>query len=221
MSLLHPSSIGKKLLQSITGLALVIFLTFHAVMNIFVVIGDGHIYDAICEFLGANWYALIGTLGLALLMVLHFLNSFVLTFQNYRARGSQRYAVSKRPNGVEWASQNMLVLGIVVVGFLLLHLLNFWYKMQLQEILGNELAMSGAEFVRSLFSHWVYCLLYMIWLVALWFHLTHGIWSGIQTLGWNNNTWLKRWRCISNIYATCVCGLFFIIPLYYLILIIF
>ena len=216
MGICKTSSIGRKLIQSITGGALVIFLTFHAIMNIFVVISP-NAYDASCEFLGANWYAVVGTLGLALLVVLHFIFAFVLTFRNYQARGRERYAVTDRPKGVEWSSQNMLVLGIVIVGFLALHLLNFWYKMQLQELMGKELAMTGAAFVQSLFSHPLYCVLYMIWLAALWFHLNHGIWSAFQTIGWNNNKWLPRLKCISRIYSTLVCGLFFLIPLYYLI----
>lgn len=216
MSCLHLSSIGKKTIQSITGGALILFLTFHAIMNIFVIISP-EAYDAICEFLGANWYALVGTVGLAALVVLHFIFAIVLTIQNYIARGRERYAVSARPKGVEWSSRNMFVLGLVVIGFLVLHLLNFWYKMQLQEILGNELAMSGAEFVRSLFSHPVYCIVYMIWLVALWFHLQHGMWSAFHTLGWNNNKWIPRLKCISGVYSGFVCALFFCIPLYYLI----
>ena len=46
--------------------------------------------------------------------------------------------------------------------------------------------------------------LYLVWLAALWFHLTHGFWSSMQTLGWNNTIWINRWKCISNIYATII-----------------
>lgn len=222
--MIFTSSIGKKLVMSITGGALVLFLTFHAIMNIFVVLSP-EAYDAICHFLGANWYALVGTLGLALLVALHFLFAFILTVKNYIARGKQRYAVSKRPKDVEWASQNMLVLGLIIVGFLLLHLYNFWYKMQLQELIGNingeEIHVAGAALVQGLFSSWVYCLVYMVWLSALWFHLTHGIWSAFQTLGWNNLHWMSRLKCISNICSTIIVGMFFLIPLYYLIVNIF
>jgi len=46
--------------------------------------------------------------------------------------------------------------------------------------------------------------LYLVWLGALWFHLTHGFWSSMQSLGWNNKVWINRWKCISNIYSTIV-----------------
>lgn len=206
--------------MSITGAAMVLFLTFHAVMNIFVVISP-NVYDAICHFLGANWYALIATIGLAALFLLHILFAFVLTVRNYIARGNVRYAVNKRPKDVEWSSQNMLALGVIILGFLVLHLFNFWYKMQLQELIaginGEELHVAGAALVQGLFANNWYCIVYIIWMLALWFHLSHGIWSSMQSIGWNNLKWMPRLKCISNIYATIVCGLFAFIPVYYLI----
>ena len=176
------SSIGRKLIMSITGLALVLFLIFHATMNLFVIISP-EVYDQICEFLGANWYALVGTVGIAFLVVVHICYAFWLSLQNYIARGKDRYAVSERAPGVDWAAQNMLVLGIIVIGFLGLHLYNFWYNMQLPEIMGSEPAV-GSEIVKGLFASPVYCILYMVWLVALWFHLTHGRLECHSNHGW-------------------------------------
>ena len=203
------SSIGRKLVMSITGIALVLFLTFHSIMNIFIVISP-EAYDKICEFLGANWYAVVGTVGLAVLVVIHIIYAFWLSFQNYRARGNDRYAVANNAPGVEWASQkqNMLILGIIIVGFLTLHLFNFWSKMQLPELMGGEPEAPGSEIVTGLFQMPVYCILYMVWLVAIWFHLTHGIWSAIQTLGGSNHIWLPRIKMISNIWATIVILMF-------------
>jgi succinate dehydrogenase / fumarate reductase, cytochrome b subunit len=209
------SSIGRKLVMSVTGGALVFFLAFHSIMNIFVIISPA-VYDKICAFLGANWYAVVGTMGLAALVVIHMAYAFWLTLQNYLARGKDRYAVSKRAPGVDWASQNMLVLGIVIIGFLGLHLFNFWYKMQLPELMGGESAV-GSQIVSGLFHMPAYCILYMVWLGALWFHLTHGVWSAIQTLGGSNHIWLPRIKMISNIVATIVILMFMAIPVYYLI----
>ena len=89
------SSITKKLIMAITGGALVLFLLFHGSMNIVAIISKEG-YNMICEFLGANWYALVATAGLAALMVFHLIYAFVLSFQNYRARGKQRYAVVEK-----------------------------------------------------------------------------------------------------------------------------
>ena len=130
------SSVGKKVVMSVTGICLILFLTFHALMNSVALFSkDG--YNAVCEFLGTNWYALVGTLGLAALAVLHLIYAFVLTIQNRKARGQNRYFVTAKPEKVEWASQNMFVLGIIIVLGLLLHLFNFWYNMMFAELVGN------------------------------------------------------------------------------------
>jgi len=192
-------------------------------MNLAVVFSE-EAYNMICEFLGANWYALVGTVGLAFLVLLHFAYALYLTIQNRAARGNDRYAVTGKKEGVEWESENMLVLGFCVLGFLVLHLYNFWFKMQLAEITGGatapeELAANGAHYVRTLFTTpvygQIYCALYLIWLCALWFHLNHGVWSALHTLGWNNLVWMKRIKVIGCIVATIAVLPFAIVVLYY------
>ena len=218
---LIDSSIGRKLIMSISGIFLVLFLLFHSCMNIVVIISPSG-YNAICAFLGANWYALAGTAVLAAGFVIHILYALLLTYQNMRARGPESYAVTKNQKSVEWSSQNMFVLGLIVFGFLALHLYNFWYKMQFVELTGVHTGMfdagNGAAYVKDLFSNWIYCVLYIVWLAALWFHLTHGVWSALQSIGLNNKTWLPRVKVIANIVSTIVALMFVSIPVYYLVI---
>ena len=208
MGNLLTSTIGRKLIMSVSGLFLVLFLLFHMSMNIAAVFST-EAYNAICEFLGANWYALAGTLILAAGVVVHLVYATVLTLHNRSSRGSQRYAMTAEPEGVTWASRNMYVLGIIIVLGLLLHLYNFWYNMQFAEIIGNhELGpfppADGAAYIAALFSSPVYCIIYLVWFAAIWFHLTHGFWSAFHTIGWDNQTWLPRLKRIANVVATIV-----------------
>ena len=198
------SSIGRKVVMSVTGIALILFLTFHCCMNI-VALFSGEAYNMICELLGANWYAVVATMGLAALAVIHIVFAFILTAQNRTARGQERYAVTDKPEKVEWASQNMLVLGIIILLGLLLHLFNFWYNMMFAEIVGftgGHLPSDGFAFIIDTFGNPVYVVLYVIWIVAIWFHLTHGFWSAMQTLGVSGKVWFCRWRVIGFIYVT-------------------
>lgn len=110
--------------MSVSGLFLVLFLLFHMSMNLAAVFST-EAYNAICEFTGANWYALAGTLILAAGVVVHLVYATVLTLHNRSSRGSQRYAMTAEPEGVTWASRNMYVLGIIIVLGLLLHLYNY------------------------------------------------------------------------------------------------
>ncbi len=210
------SSIGRKLIMSISGLFLILFLLFHLCMNVAAVF-SGEAYNMICGFLGANWYALLGTLVLAAGVVVHFAYAIMLTLQNRKARGNDRYALNARPKGVEWASQNMFVLGIIVILGLILHFTQFWYNMMFAELAGFE-GQFGPYRWCSIYhillpGNIVNTVLYLVWFAALWFHLTHGFWSAIQTLGWSNNLWMSRWECTSKWVATIICGAFAIITI--------
>jgi succinate dehydrogenase / fumarate reductase cytochrome b subunit len=203
---LFKSSVGRKVVMSVTGLFLILFLTFHALMNAVAVISLDA-YEAVCEFLGANWYALLGTLVLAAGFVIHIIYAFILTLQNRSARGNDRYAVTARPKSVEWASQNMFVLGLIVLCFLVLHLAQFWAKMQLPEITDGDV-LSGSEALEATFSQVWVLPVYLIGFCAIWFHITHGFWSAFQSIGVNNDKWINRWKCIGWWWATIVMLLF-------------
>ncbi len=202
------SSIGRKVVMSVTGIALILFLTFHCAMNI-VALFSGEAYNMICEMLGANWYAIVATMGLAALAVIHIVFAFILTAQNRKARGENRYEVSTTVNGNDvaekFASGNMLVLGIIILIGLLVHLANFWYNMMFAEIFGVATKLSpsdGFGWIQETFSNPVFVVLYLVWFAALWFHLAHGFWSAMQTLGISGKIWQKRWNCIGLIYVS-------------------
>ena len=201
------------MVMSVTGLFLVLFVTFHALMNAVAIISL-EAYDAICEFLGANWYAVLGTLVLAGGFAIHIIYAFWLTLQNRKARGNNRYAVTTKPKDVEWASQNMLVLGIIVCCFLILHLVQFWAKMQLPELMGEHI-MRGQDYLQATFSQWWVLPVYLIGFAALWFHISHGFWSAFQTLGTANDKWIPRWQCISKWWASIVFILFAVEAIYF------
>ena len=216
---LTNSSLGRKVVMSVTGLFLLLFVTFHVLMNAVALISPRG-YNLVCEFLGANWYALIATVILAAGFVFHIIYAFWLTLQNRKARGNDRYAVTTRPKSVEWASQNMLVLGIVVVAFLIVHLVQFWAKMQLVEVMhqvGCETeaaavvyAADGMHHIANAFSQIWTLPVYVIGLIALWFHMTHGFWSAFQSICVCIYKWIARFMTLGYWLSTIVVALFII-----------
>ena len=205
--------------MALTGACLVLFVTFHVLMNAVALIWPTA-YNAVCEFLGANWYALIASAGLALLFIIHIIYAVWLTLQNRRARGNDRYAIAGAAPGVEWSSKNMLVLGIVVVAFLIVHMIQFWSKMQLQELMSHNLSAYptvnglaadpayGTLFLQMAFQNWWTPVIYIIGFIALWFHMNHGFWSMFQSCGWNGDTWISRLKTIGCWWTTIVIALF-------------
>ena len=226
---LMKSSIGRKFIMAITGTALVLFLTFHASMNV-VALFSAESCNGICEFLGSNWYAVVATAILAALIFIHFVLAFHLVIWNLQARGPVPYDMRTKPDSVEWSSQNMFSLGTVIVLGLALHLYNFWANMMFAELSGHAdagLATNGIYHIINTFhgidpmasnglgehavSGYIYTLLYIIWLGAIWFHLNHGIWSAMQTMGLNNKKWFGRLKTFSTIYTTLIILMFAIV----------
>jgi len=206
------SSIGRKLIMSISGLFLIVFLTLHMVMNLVAVFSlEG--YDAVCEFMGTNPIIQLMVPVLAAGFIIHIIYAGMLTLQNQKARGNDKYASSSKTQ-VTWASKNMFVLGIIVLGVLCFHLTHFWAKMQLLEWQGEE-SMLGSELIVTVFKNPVIVAIYLVWIWALWFHLTHGFWSALQTLGTNNKKWYGRLKYIGIIYATILALGFSIVAVYF------
>lgn len=208
MASIFKSSIGKKLIMSITGLFLVIFLLLHMTINGLSLISPDA-FRAGCDFMALPIITVMVPV-LALGFIIHIIYALYLSWTNYRARGNNRYAVANKSKADNWAAKNMLVLGVVVLGLLAFHLTHFWADMQLQQFRGvphDQLADPYQLLLDTFKCGWVTAL-YVIWFVAVWMHLTHGFWSAFHTLGWNNNIWISRLKVISYIVATIICLVF-------------
>lgn len=221
------SSIGKKFIQAVSGAFLIFFLILHGVINFFSVIdsftgkfgvvandeaifskGDG-LFKLGCDFMSTPVIDIMVPI-LALGFVIHIAYGCWLTWQNIRARGGvKRYEVPSKAAVDSWSAKNMLVLGIMVLGFLGFHLTHFWAKMQLPEMFGvGNFENNPYLLLTTTFGNWWVVALYIVWFVAIWFHLVHGFWSMFQTVGWNGKTWFKRLKVIGVIVATLIVFLF-------------
>jgi succinate dehydrogenase / fumarate reductase cytochrome b subunit len=104
----------------------------------------------------------------------------------------------------------MIVSGVLVLLFLILHMRNFFYHMKFGVV------PEGGDYmlVSNLFDIWYYTLLYVASFVILGFHLNHGFQSAFQSMGANNSTWSKIWKRVGTVYSVLVAGGFSIIALY-------
>lgn len=220
------SSIGKKFVQGVSGAFLVLFFLLHGTINFFSVIdslkdqfgkvaideelyslGDGY-FKLGCDFMSTSFVDLLVPV-LALGFIVHICYGIMLSIENYRKRGGlKRYEVASKAKTDSWSARNMLVLGIIIVGFLCFHLTHFWAKMQLQDFIGNHAEENPYLLLMQTFENPVVLGGYILWFIAIWLHLNHGIWSMFQTVGWTNKIWLKRLKVIGIVVSTLIVLMF-------------
>ncbi len=204
------SSIGKKLFMSITGLFLITFLLVHLTANLFL-FGGRETFNSAVEFMDTNPVIQLMQPILALGFLLHIIYSVILSIQNLKARGKDRYAKVDQSNSSTWASRNMLVLGILVGSFLFLHLTDFFIPMKFSEV------PDVYTLVTKRFGLWYISIPYIIGIIALGLHLHHAFWSAFQTIGLSNDIWRKRLSVLGDIFAIIIATGFSVIALYFFI----
>jgi succinate dehydrogenase / fumarate reductase cytochrome b subunit len=155
--------------------------------------------------------------------MIHIIWSFFLEYQNWRARPI-KFDQRKPGDSSSWASRNMLVLGSLVLVFLIIHIINFFWVIKFDPHSLTTVNVDGVEMedaytlVADLFKgSVVYCIFYILGGALLGLHLSHGFWSGFQTLGLSNKNWLKRLKFVGMLYAVIIAAGFSAIPLYFLI----
>ena len=222
MSNFLSSSIGKKVIMSLSGLFLIGFLCVHLTLNLFLIFDNsGELFNHGANFMATNPVIKIVEPILAIGFIIHIIWASILTLQNQKARPI-KYAQRNQSQNATWASRNMYILGGLVLVFLVIHIYNFWWNIK---VTGNleAVVVDGVEMentyllVSSLFkSSIVYCGLYIAGAILLGLHLTHGFWSAFQSIGFSNDIWRKRLSALGYIFAVIIAVGFSIIPLYFM-----
>lgn len=215
------SSVGKKVLMSLTGLFLVTFLIVHMVGNFQLLIPD--IEEAAGSF---NKYAVFMTTFplikitsylLYASILFHALLAAFLTWQNKKARPTG-YAVDGHSE-VNWTSRYMGILGTVIFVFLIIHMGNFWFRYHYGNVLpimeiDGEIYKNLYAVVATSFVVWWYSLFYVLAMFAVGFHLWHGFQSGFQTLGLRHIKYTSFISITSKLLAVAFIIGFASMPLY-------
>ncbi len=185
------SSLGRKLIMSLTGIFLITFLVVHVAGNLQLLkLDGGESFNIYTKFMTTN--PIIKTVSYLLYagILAHVIYSIILTRVNRSAR-PVKYAYEKASTNSTWASRNMGLLGAVVLFFLVVHMRSFWFEMKFGD--GVPMVEYDGEDYKNLyalvvtaFSQWWYVLIYLVSLAFLGFHLSHGFASAFQTLGLNH-----------------------------------
>lgn len=211
---LLKSSIGKKVVMALTGLFLCLFLVGHLAGNLQLLQGDsGQLgFNAYAKFMTTNPLVKVLSYLTYLSVLFHVIDGIVLTMKNKQARPANYHYRNSSVNS-SWSSQNMAVLGMLILIFLVVHLANFWYKMHFGDIPTDSAGNKDLyTVVKVAFSELWYVLLYVACMIGLGFHLWHGFASGFQSLGINHPAYTPVIKALGKGFAVIVSALFALIP---------
>ncbi len=125
---LFSSTLGKKLVMSLTGIFLCVFLVIHLIGNLQLFKDDGGLsFNLYANFMTSFGPIKIVSYLLYASIVLHAVYALIITYRNRKAR-PVGYAVFNGAANSNWNSRNMGILGTVLLVFLVTHMSNFWYK---------------------------------------------------------------------------------------------
>lgn len=185
------ASIGQKVLMSLTGLFLCVFLVVHVVGNLQLFRNDGGAaFNEYSYFMTTFTPIKIVSYLLYLTIILHAVQALILTTKNNKAR-KVKYAMNKAEKNSVWASRNMGILGTILLIFIVIHMKTFWFEYKFGSIptrnLGNGDFKDLYTVVVAAFSELWYVALYVVCMIALGFHMQHGFQSAFQSLGLNHS----------------------------------
>ena len=216
------SSIGRKIIMSLTGLFLITFLLVHLTGNLQLLINDGgEKFNIYAKFMTTN--PLIKTVSYLLYagILLHAVQGWMLWQKNRASRGSQRYAVhvTRATNTSASAAKSMGWLGTIIFVFILIHMYQFWLQMKLGTleyvtIEGDKVKDLYAP-VAAAFKNIYYVIFYVFCMIVIARHLQHGFQSAFQTLGLNHRRWSPLIQTVGIAYSILVPLGFAIIPIYF------
>ncbi|WPQ60757.1 succinate dehydrogenase cytochrome b subunit [Chitinophaga sancti] len=210
------NTVTRKIIMCLTGLFLCFFLVIHFLGNLQLFLPPEtaqHNFNAYSHFLSGNIFIKIVSYGLYSCIIAHAVDALFITYQNRKSGGA--YKADRRGRASKWYSRNMGILGFVILLFLVLHFQNFWYHYKFGAL---QLDKDGNKDLYTLvitaFQQWWIVIIYVVSMVALFYHLAHGVHSAVRTLGIYHPRYVKWLQRAGVAYAIVICGGFALMPLY-------
>lgn len=217
------SSLGRKIMMSLTGLFLALFLVIHLIGNLQLFVNDeGMAFNTYAYMMAHNPLIQIAGWITKAAILLHAFQGLLLWTKNRKAKGA-KYATGNGKSS-SWASRNMALLGTALLVFIIVHLANFWVKAKFfPEGLGEFTLADNVTRTENLyllavetFKNPIIVLLYVVGMAALAYHMYHGFQSAFQSLGINHKKYTPaiKWLGIT-VFAILIPLLFAAMPVFF------
>lgn len=208
------STVGRKYIMGLTGLIWMGFIFGHMAGNMLLLV-SADAFNAYGHAIVSNKILLYGAeVTLVLALIAHVVTAISLTVTNRSSRDS-RYAV--QPNGekgARFASRTMALQGSIILAFIILHLISFKYGSYYETTVNGVVMRDLHRLVLESFHQTSYVIWYVIALIIMMFHLSHGAHSIFQSFGILERKMQDNLRVFAWVYAAVVVGGFLSQPLY-------
>lgn len=218
---LSTSTLGRKYLMGASGFALVLFIIVHLLENLTLYTGSGdpiNTWAALLDSLGVVKTML--ELGLGATILLHIVVAVQVTYGSKVARpiGYDSPKTKGGPTKNTVTSRNMIVTGVVLLVFLIIHLKQFRFGPTIEDgyttSIGGHMVLDLYRVVAETFGDLKWVIFYVVSMFFLGFHFRHGFWSAFQSLGIMNPRWSKPIYCLGFIIAILLTVGFLFIPIF-------
>jgi succinate dehydrogenase / fumarate reductase cytochrome b subunit len=206
------SSVGTKLLIGLTGLALFLYLIIHIAGNLMVFFGPA-VFNKYAYTLEGNPLVPVIEIGLLLIILIHVYKTVRMFFSNQSARpvGYVQKKYAGPPSRKTFASSTMIVSGLWLLAFIVIHVKAFRYGAEYPWPAG------GRDLYRLEMENFTNPLVvgfYVLSMVVVGSHLWHGVSSAFQSLGADNPRWTSRLLVAGKVVAVLIAGGFIVIALW-------
>ena len=207
------STIGRKQLIGLTGIGLSLFVLIHMLENMLILVGP-RVYNEYANLLSSNPLIYLAEAGLVALFVGHLVIALGVSWLGFKARDS-RYAMwASGAKATSLTQRTLWAQGLLILVFLILHLITFKYGTYYSANYGHGEIRDLHKLVIEVFNQPVYVGWYLVSLIVLGFHLSHGVGSSFQTFGLHHPRYQKLIHCFSLLYALIVALGFISQPVY-------
>lgn len=212
------SSLGKKIFMGISGLMLSGFIVVHLLGNLTLLSPDRDPFNKYADFLlnlGTAIY--VAEIILASIFVIHFVYGIYVTIGNWRARPINYKMVTNagHTSKKSIASSTMIWTGLLVLIFTILHLLHFKYGAIYMYTTADGMYIRDLyETVYRFFANELNVIFYVVVMILLGYHLSHGVWSAFQSIGINGKSFTPIIRWIGYAFAVVMAAGFLGIPIF-------
>lgn len=208
------STVGRKYLMGITGLVWMGFIFGHMAGNMLIFVG-ADAFNAYGHAIVSNKILLYGTeIALVLTLIVHVSCAISLTVQNRSSRNSRYAMTPNAEKGSSLASKTMAVQGSAILAFIILHLITFKYGKIYETSVNGVVMRDLHKLVLETFSQPGYVGWYVVCLILLLFHLSHGAHSIFQSFGILERKMQAKLKMGAWFYAAVVAGGFLSQPIY-------